>query len=198
MHSDSVSTWLTQLKAGDHAAAQPLWERYFGRLVDLAHHKLRHSPRRFADEEDIALSAFASFCRGVGCGRFPQLNDHNDLWRVLVVITARKAVDLIESEGRQKRGGPDRNGQREPQTTEEDVLDQVIGAEPTPAFAAQVAEECQRLLDRLTEPDLRAVAVLKMEGHSNEEIATQLRCVARTVERKLHIIRSLWSEPRDT
>jgi hypothetical protein len=85
----SVTHWLGQLCAGDQAAAQPLWERYFQRLVDQARARLRATPRRVADEEDVALSVFDSFCRGAERGRFPQLSDRDDLWRLLVVITGR-------------------------------------------------------------------------------------------------------------
>src|SRR4051794_29187265 len=87
----SVSRWLGDLKAGDEAAVQPLWERYFARLVTLARARLRAGRRGAADEEDAALSAFNSFCTGVARGRFPRLADRDDLWRLLVVITARKA-----------------------------------------------------------------------------------------------------------
>ena len=84
----SVTHWIGQLRAGDPVAAQHLWEGYFRRLVGLARGKLQSLPCRAADEEDVALSAFASFCRGVECGRFPQLADRDDLWRLLVTITA--------------------------------------------------------------------------------------------------------------
>ena len=62
----SVSLWLGALQAGDLAAAQPLWERYFAQLVRLARARLRATPRAGADadEEDAALSAFDSFCAG--------------------------------------------------------------------------------------------------------------------------------------
>src|SRR6266403_2686702 len=75
----SVTRWIDRLKAGDPDAAQKLWERYFRRLVGLARKKLRAAPRRAADEEDVALSAFDSFCRGAGQDRFPQLHDRLDL-----------------------------------------------------------------------------------------------------------------------
>src|SRR4051812_20120134 len=90
----SVSRWLSDLKAGDHAAAQPLWDRYFDRLVRLARAKMKaaRGAAAVADEEDAALSAFDSFCAGADRGRFPQLADRDDLWRLLVVITARKVL----------------------------------------------------------------------------------------------------------
>src|SRR5262249_30677609 len=100
----SVSHLIGELKAGEAIAAQKLWERYFGRLAGLARSKLHGLPCRVADEEDIALSAFDSFCRQATLGRFPQLFDRDNLWRLLVVITKRKAYDLAQQERRQKRG----------------------------------------------------------------------------------------------
>src|SRR5262249_47596565 len=103
---ESVSHWLNLLQSeGDTAAAQRLWERYFHRLVGLARAKLQGQPRRAADEEDVALSAFANFCRAVEAGRFPRLADRHDLWRLLVTLTERKAYNLVRDERRQKRGG---------------------------------------------------------------------------------------------
>src|SRR4051794_12636924 len=98
----SVSRWIGELKGGDPAAAQPLWDRYYARLVRLARVKLRRSRPRGAeaDEEDAALSAFESFCTGMARGRFPQLADRDDLWRLLVVITARKAWAQSQRLGR--------------------------------------------------------------------------------------------------
>ena len=91
----SVTAWIEQLKAGDAAAAAPLWQGYFRRLVGLARQKLGAAPRGVADEEDVALSAFDSFCRAAAQGRFPRLDDRDDLWQLLVMITTRKAIDLV-------------------------------------------------------------------------------------------------------
>src|SRR5262245_22878830 len=101
----SITHWLAQLKDGDHVAAQQLWPVYFQRLVALARSHLRSSPRRAADEEDVALSAFDSFCRGAQRGCFPRLDDRDDLWQLLVLITVRKAIDLVHHERRGARGG---------------------------------------------------------------------------------------------
>jgi DNA-directed RNA polymerase specialized sigma24 family protein len=188
----SVTRWLGRLQAGDRAAAQPLWERYFGRLVAVARARLQGAPRGMADEEDVALSAFDSFCRGAGRGRFPQLADRDDLWKLLVVITARKACHLVRDEQRLKRGGP--AGEAPRPGDEAPDLEAVVGAEPSPEFAAQVAEETQRLLAALGDDDLRRVALAKMEGYTVEEIAARLGCAPRTVARKLALIRKEWEE----
>ena len=190
----SVTHWVRLLKQGDAAAAQRLWEAYCRRLASLAlaKLKLRRARRGAEDEEDAALSAFDSFCRGAARGRFPQLSDRDDLWRLLVVITARKASDVAERERRAKRGGGRLRGDSVLQGSAGDGWGQVMGREPTPAFAAQAAEECRRLLDVLDDEELRSIALWKMEGYTNEEIAGRLGCATATVERRLWLIRKLW------
>jgi RNA polymerase sigma factor (sigma-70 family) len=180
----SVTTWLGQLKAGDRQAAQKLWERYFEKLVAFARSKLQSTPRRAADEEDVALSAFNKFWRVVQKGGFPKLDDRDDLWRLLVLIAAQKASDLRDRERAKKR----------PQTQAAVAdLEQIIGHEPTPEFAIQVAEEYEALLRRLPE-ELRIVAIRKMEGYTNAEIAAELGVIKRTIERKLSAIRGKLKE----
>jgi hypothetical protein len=155
MSSDgSVTVWIGALKAGDPAAAQPLWERYFRKLVRLARARFRGAPPRTADEEDVALSAFDSFCRGAAAGRFPQLCDRDNLWPLLVVITARKVIDARNYEKRLKRGGGKVRGESAWQdavdgSDRDGGINLVIGDEPTPEFAAEVAEATQRLLNAL-------------------------------------------------
>src|SRR5262249_37474073 len=144
------------------AAAEELWQRYFARLVGLARARLRGQPRAAADEEDVALSAFDSFCRGAEQGRFPRLEDRDDLWQLLVLLTARKAWRLIAHERRQRRGGGEVQHASALEEGEEEGLAGVIGREPTPEFAAQVADECRRLLDGLGDAQLRAVALAKL------------------------------------
>jgi DNA-directed RNA polymerase specialized sigma24 family protein len=203
MRSDaegSVTRWIGDLKQGDHEAAQPLWERYFQRLVRLARKKLPGAGRRGADadEEDVALSVFDSLCRGAEQGRFPKLADRDDLWRLLVVITARKAINQAKRQGALKRGGgrvlaeaalvADGTGDDGPMGG----LEQVVGDEPSPEFAAMVAEQYRLLLDALGDDTLRRIALRKLEGYTGEEIAAQLGCAPRTVANKLKIIRLKW------
>jgi DNA-directed RNA polymerase specialized sigma24 family protein len=191
----SVTRWLGQLQAGDQAAAKELWQRYFRRLVGLARQKLRRSPRRVADEEDVALSAFDSFCRNAEQGRFPQLLDRDSLWRLLVLLTSRKASHQRRDQQRQKRGGGV-TFQSETCGGSDDasVLEQIVSREPTPEFAAQVAEECQVLLRKLEDAELEAVALARMEGYTVEEIGKQMGYAARSIKRKLQMIRAIWEK----
>jgi DNA-directed RNA polymerase specialized sigma24 family protein len=197
--TDSVTYWLHQLGAGNPAAAQHFWEQYFDRLLQLARRKLGGTQRRMADEEDVALSAFNSFCHGVARGRFLQLRDWNNLWGLLVRITVRKAANLARHEGRQKRGGGQVDGEVPVPAAAWDAegdpqgLDQILSREPTPKTAAQVAEEFQRRLAQLETAELRSIALWKLEGYTNAEIATRLDCAVGTVERKLRLIRTVWS-----
>ena len=186
----SVTRWIAALKQGDQSAAQRLWEAYFRRLVGLARVRLRDAPRRIADEEDVALSAFDSFCRGARAGRFPRLDDRDDLWQILVFITVRKSIDLRHYEGRPSRG---MGRVRSLTELSRGVLEAIGGDEPTPEVAAQLAEEYRRLLEQLGDPTLQRVATYKLEGYTDHEIAARLGCVTRTVERKLARIRAMWA-----
>jgi RNA polymerase sigma factor (sigma-70 family) len=188
----SITHWVRLLQQGQHEAAQPLWESYFSRLVSLAQKKLGGRSLGIADAEDVALSAFHSLYRGIERGRFPQIEDRDNLWKLLVVITARKVCHLLRDESTQKRGGPSGSPDHPAQGPVDPA--EIIGQEPTPDFAAQVAEETERLLQALSRDDLRQVALLKMEGYTNREIAGQLDCAPRTVDRKLRLIRHTWEQ----
>lgn len=193
----SITQWLEQARHGDSVAVHAIWDRYYQRLIGLARKKLQDTPRRMSDEEDVVVVAFDSFLRGVNAGRFPKLNDRDDLWQVLVMLTARKAVNQMKHQGRQKRGGGNVRGEsgiQSPNSEEEcAAIDQVVGGEPTPEFAAAITEQIDVLLEQLGDDALRMVAIAKMEGYTNDEIAADLGVKTRTVERKLRIIREIWS-----
>jgi DNA-directed RNA polymerase specialized sigma24 family protein len=189
----SVTHWLYQLKQGDSASAQQLWNRYFQRLLAVAARKLgdRHL---VSDAEDVALGALASFFVRARAGQFPQLADRSELWPLLVKITACKAYGELERAGAQKRGGLSRAVPLFESEGSSAGGAELAGDEPTPEFAAQVAEECGLLLGKLADPLLVRIAELKLTGYTNAEIADQLELCERSIERKLNCIRAKWSE----
>jgi DNA-directed RNA polymerase specialized sigma24 family protein len=205
MASDSEGsvTRLIGALLGDETdfAAEQLWRRYFEKLVRLAQARLKAAPRGAADEEDIALSAFDSFCRGAARGQFPRLDDRSDLWRILVTITARKAIDHLKRERSLRRGSGRVIGEAAIDAADPEAgrwLEQVVGREPTPSFVAQVVDECRHLLEGLGDEDLRTVALLRMENYTNDQIAERLGCGLRSVERKLARIRARWLSEAST
>jgi DNA-directed RNA polymerase specialized sigma24 family protein len=192
----SVSCWLEGLKGGDFQAARALWQRYSERLVALARRKLRHTSRRVADEEDIALSAFHSLCQGARNGRFPDLEDRDNLWGLLVFISAQKAADWIDHEHRQKRGGgrvrghSALGGNADPSGGD---FDRFLAKAPGPETLHVWRSEYEQLLNRLGDDTLRRIAVLRVQGYTVDEIAAQLDVARRTVHRKLDLIRKILS-----
>src|SRR5262249_25282718 len=192
----SVSRLLEGFKAGDDAVVRSLWQRYCDRLVRRARHKLRHTGRRVADEEDVALSAFHSLCRGARRGRFPALANRDGLWGLLVFITAQKAADWVAYARRKKRGSGKVRGHSAldggPGGSHEGGFDRVLSQSPGPATLAVWAEEYGRLLDCLGDGTLRQVAELRVQGYTVEEIAERLGLARRTVHRKIDLIRKVW------
>ena len=197
----SVTRSFEAAQQGDSLAAQALWRRYFPELVRLARQRLGQIRGGVADEEDVALSAMNALLNAARQGRLPNLADRHDLWRLLLTITYRKATDLVRHESRQRRGGG-RTRRTSASDTGGPTLAQMLGDEPTPEFAAMMAEQCGELLELLDDnprrvgPSLRELALRKMEGYTNAELAERFDCSERTVERGLHLIREAWKEER--
>ena len=181
---------------GNEDAAQMLWDRYFQDLLALARTHLRTVPRRVSDEEDVALSALNSFFVAAQNGRFPNLEDRDGLWRLLSRMTQRKAVDQLRRHLALKRGGETVGGESRLHRSSLPQADMTQFADDrlSPELQVIITEQCSRLMDSLDDPELRQMALAKMEGLTNEEIASQFDCSLRTVERRLHLIRKTWQQ----
>jgi DNA-directed RNA polymerase specialized sigma24 family protein len=189
--------WLDGLREGRTQATEKLWDLYFSRMVGLARKKLGLSHRTVVDEEDIALSAFKSFCLGFQAGRIqaPAGADAVNLWPLLVSLTINKAVDHLRREGRLKRGGGKHPVSLVSSSDSHSSFDPWISNEPTPELVAAANDSFDHLLDRLDDAGdetLRIITLESIEGKTPHEIAAQLGCSLRTIQRKLKTIRALW------
>ncbi|MEM6691447.1 MAG: ECF-type sigma factor [Planctomycetota bacterium] len=194
----SLVTWYDRQVESESVALQRLWDAYFHRMVPLARRRMLGSKREVRDEEDIALSAFQSFCRGLQRGRFvanradDETSDDDNLWPLLVTITLNKATEEIRRQRRLKRGGEFKNVAV---GSAIELLDQLADSGPDPHLVATAQESLQRLMSLLDESgnrDLRDIVVASFEGESPEQIAQRFECSLRTVQRKLKTARALW------
>ena len=204
MQDESVTRWIGQVKDGDSVAARSLWEHYFSQLVDLARQKLRNSgaDRRVADEEDVALSVLNKFFQSAQKGRYPDLSDRSGLWRLLIKMTANKAVDLRRQQSRVRRGGDQSQDENaavhKGRPASDDLrIAEFMAKEPTPEMLAIMADQLANLLTVLGDPDLQELVICKIEGYTNEEMAQRMNVTTRTIERRLRLVREHCREELD-
>lgn len=185
-----VSHWIQQIKTGDSAAANHLWQHYFDRLVRSVRGRLYGQNRAVSDEEDIVLSVFESFYNAAEKGRFPDLSDRDDLWQLLLRMAARKVVDKHRHDQRQRRGGNIKlHALGQSGSAEDGQIIEAIGEEPSPEMVLMMQESVEQLFSHLGVGQLRDLAGAKLEGYSNAELAKRFGCSERTIERRLHLIR---------
>lgn len=199
--SESINEFeelLANVRAADDAATAMLWQTYFERLVRVAARRLPTNLRRVGDEEDIALSAFHSFVAGVQGDKFPDLAGQDNLWGLLMTLTTRKVHAHMRRQTRQKRGGGDVRGESVFATPSGDVMGAGIGdlahEQNTPDVQMELSEACDELLSQLPDEQLRQIAIMRMDGYLVDEIASMLELSKRAVERRLQLIRKVWSE----
>lgn len=193
MDRQSVTAWIDQLADGNQQAAEQLWQHISERLQEFARHKLDPRTRRRYDENDAANSAFHSLCRGLANGRLVAEN-RDALWGLLAVITSRKISAERRYLNREKRGGGAVSGESAFDELGAAGINAIGGDEPTPDVLAEVSESCAQLLDVLPEDAMKKIVLLKFQGSTNGEVAVELNCTRRTIERKLERIRRVWVE----
>ena len=191
--SNKVTHWIDLVKEGDQSAANEIWHHYFERLVRAVRVRIFGQNRAVSDEEDIVISVFNSFYAAAKDGRFPNLSDRDGLWRLLLSMAARKIVDKRRHDQRQRRGGGRAIHSLDP-TTENAPILQVIGDEPSPDMVVMMQESIEQLFSLLGGGQLRDLAVAKLEGYSNAELARRFECSERTIERRLHLIREKFQQ----
>lgn len=184
---DSVTRWLTSLRHGDDSAATRLWTFLNRRLTRLSKSVVGKNSAAY-DEDDVAQSAFIALCSAIEDGKYELLANRHDLWKLLATITLNKARNRAARESAQRRGG--------------DRVKLSLAADegyeiPSSGFSGEeqfiMCEECERLLDLLKRDEVKQVAILKVEGNTDEEVAERLGCTRRSVQRRLSLIREVWS-----
>lgn len=185
--SGSVSTWIAQLKDGEQRAVERLWDRYFPQLIQLARAKMGATARGPRDEEDVALSAFHTCYQALRGDRLGEVRTRDEFWRTLVLFVSGKAIDERRRQMSLKRGGAAGRALLAD-------LEDMVGRDPDPAFTAQLWDGFTVRLSRLEDDESRQMVLLRLEGFDNDQIAEALGCSARSVRRRLLVVRRIWEE----
>jgi len=200
MDEDPITLWLGGLKEGDQLDVEKIVSRYYQPIMNVVRTRLPAAVRRFADEEDVAISALNSFVVRAQAGQFAKLENRDDLWKVLVTISFRKVGKYVKRESAQKRGGRNVRGESvfggaggsglEQVADERALVDEGIDSK-------ECAERILDFLDSLEDKALRFIVMGKSEGLTDSSIADQLNCSPKTVQRKMKRLREevqKWSQ----
>ena len=176
MTSKQITGLLRSIAEGrNENAIECLWETYYESLLAVVQRTLATYP--VEDAEDATISGFNSFIAAAEAGRL-KAEDRNELWKLLVAITNRKAYRLRERKASLKRKG-----------TEIRETGQLV----TEDFAERLMIETRDLLDSLTGKYYTEIVQMRLEGYTYQEIADSLGIAKSTVTRKLAQVRSKWS-----
>ncbi|EMI53518.1 ECF-type sigma factor [Rhodopirellula sallentina] len=195
---DGITLLMAQLSDGGGSASDQLWQEYFPKLANYARRKLAPAAARSYDGEDVALSAMNSFYEGMKERKFDNLHGRDELWRLLLTITARKVSARHRKVGRLKRGAGKVRGESVFGNVDDGErafgIGDLLGTDPTPELIAELSETTQQLLNTVDDERVREIVRLRLEGYRNSEIAEKLGCAKRTVERKIELLRETWNE----
>lgn len=187
----SISRCLHCLKAGDKTATDLLWHRFYPKLVRVANKKLVQNPDPAVGGEDIAQSSLRNVCQGVLDGRYPQLDNRDDFWKLLFVSMANRVCSHFRKCGSQKRKAL----LRDPSEVIDDELISQLNSQEAQAELADLIEYLLGKLD-LQDPsgELRQIAMLYLDEHSASSIAKTLQRRKTNILHKIQWIRAIWEE----
>ena len=184
----SITRLIPRLHDGDAHAIDQLWQRYVGRVEGVVRPVVRGLAPGAGDEEDVAQSAFRAFFDAAANNEAVHLESRDELWRLLVTISRRKATDRVRHELRDRRGGEARR--------RHEGLENLTAETASPSEITELQDLFDHLMLALNaagDDRLKTIAVLRLEGLTTQEIAAQLDCTVRTIQRKLHILERLWT-----
>ncbi len=179
------------LRDGDQEACSDFWNKYGPMLQGVAQKQLSDRLQRRVGSDDVVQSACRTFFRRVSSGQF-ELPDADALWRLMCAITLTKARRAARDHSRLKRGMAKEQYLDSSPTDSVGKRVELPGNEQTPLDAAEFSDQMDKLLSNLS-PQECVVLDMKLQNHTNDEIASHMNCSERTVRRLHNQIRARWS-----
>ncbi|TWU02986.1 ECF-type sigma factor [Stieleria varia] len=182
----SMSLLLRDWAANEQEIARRIHVEYFPRLRKLSHNLLQGLVSANVEADDVVQSAIMSFCIYMRGERATQNKGRDDVWRLLCRIAACKASRRRQRQTRGLRGGrllamsdlATDNGAGRVEDLIQDLTTEDIDL---------VLKDAIEHLDE----SLRPIALMVMEGRSQQEISEVLNVSRRTVIRKFDLTKRL-------
>jgi RNA polymerase sigma-70 factor (ECF subfamily) len=188
----SFEELMGRLRAGEEAAAGAIFHRFAHRLIALARSRLDGVVRKKIDPEEVVQSVYKSFFVRFADGQF-ELEGWDSLWAVLTVLTVRKCGHQIDY-FRAARRDVYRELTPPPLSEDSHASCEAIAREPAPEEAAVLTEMVEGLM-RTLDGRNREIVTLSLQGNKPAEIAQEVGCTERTVQRVLQRVRE-WLRDR--
>jgi RNA polymerase sigma-70 factor, ECF subfamily len=187
MNSDlpTDQSLIARIRGGDDDAATALYERYADRVKWFVQTRTSDQLKHQVEPEDIVQSIFKSVFRGME-SRGYDAPEGGTLWHLIAVVAIHKV---------RKNASRRHAAMRDARRTES--LDSLDAGQVSDHEAAQEMEFAVREAIECLSPQEQTVVNLRMQNYSVDEIAKQIGCSPRTVERRLQQVRVELSELLD-
>jgi len=194
MDKGSVTRWIEQMRGGDSIVVHALAERYFKKLGDAARRRLHKINQNLHDEEDVANFVLEAVFRNIAQGRYPDLQDRDDLWFLMLAITQRRISSILKRDRRQKAQPSSLTSLTELlEIYEGELSDLAVDSDPE-QIAIEIGDCWQELMRILPNDEFRKIARLKLDFYSNRQISSMLKLTSKYIDRKVVEIQRLWGE----
>lgn len=192
----SIHALLAGLRNENSTTEEFVYQAYLPRLTQLSAKLMGGFTAASEDECDVAHSTLKSFMLRARGGQALDLPSHDSLWALLAEMARCKAANRIRDERTLKRGGgrvlnaTDFSGDQCNQSP--------IDLAPDELYAGDLDLACEELLNFLPNDELRQIAILLFQGHTQREIMDLMnRKSPAAIQRKVALIRSYWQNHLD-
>lgn len=140
---------------------------------------------------DVMQSAFLSLWKRLEDASKPPIEEHEELWKLLITIARRKLSKRWRQIYTQRRGeGRIFNGTdlAADGSSAAGILETITIDEASSQITAEIDD-----LSECLDAECQTIVSMKLSGMTNEEIATALDCSKRRIERKNALIRKAFA-----
>lgn len=165
--TSSLADWIEAVQNGVENSLRMLWDRFDRRFIERAYSWLQQitiQTREFPEYRSLPpIDSLFAATRGQ---TLPKQRGENEFWRILAIVAHQQHAD--------------------------ELLAANEAGDRIQVFAALMGPECLRMINLLADSELEAMVLWRLEGMTNDVIATKLSYTRRTVQRMMKLVREIW------